>query len=49
MTTRGFNEEEFKSIGKIIATALKNPSDEQVLKELKEEVLSLTSKHPLWY
>ena len=49
MTTRGFNEEEFKSIGKIIATALKNPSDEQVLKELKEEVLSLISKHPLWY
>ena len=49
MTTRGFNEEEFKKIGKIIATALKNPDDEKVLKELKEEVLALTSKHPLWY
>ena len=49
MTTRGFNEEEFKEIGRIIATALKNSKDEQVLKELKEEVLSLTSKHPLWY
>jgi glycine hydroxymethyltransferase len=49
MTSRGFNEEEFKKIGKIIATALKNPDDEKVLKELKEEVLALTSKHPLWY
>ena len=49
MTTRGFNESEFKEIGKIIATALKNPDNENVLKELKEEVLSLTSKHPLWY
>ena len=49
MTTRGFNEEEFKQIGTIIATALKNPHDENVLKELKREVLELTSKHPLWY
>ena len=49
MTTRGFNEEEFKEIGRIIATALKNSNDEKVLKELKEEVLMLTSKHPLWY
>ena len=49
MTTRGFKEEEFKEIGRIIATALKNSNDENVLKELKEEVLMLTSKHPLWY
>ena len=49
MTTRGFTEEEFKQIGTIIATALKNPHDENVLKELKREVLELTSKHPLWY
>ena len=49
MTSRGFSEEDFKDIGRIIATALKNPTDEDLLKELKEEVLSLTSKHPLWY
>ena len=49
MTSRGFNEEEFKQIGKIIATALKNSQDENVLEELKREVLDLTSKHPLWY
>ena len=49
MTTRGFKEDEFKEVGRIIATALKNPKDEKVLKELKGEVLALTSKHPLWY
>ena len=49
MTTRGFNEDEFKQIGKIIAKALKNSDNKKVLKELKEEVLGLTSKHPLWY
>ncbi len=49
MTSRGFNEDEFKQIGKIIAKALKNPDNKKILKELKEEVLDLTSKHPLWY
>ena len=49
MTTRGFNEDEFKQIGKIIARALKNSDDEKLLKQLKKEVLELTRKHPLWY
>ena len=44
MTTRGFKEEEFKKVGKIIAKALKNKDNEKVLQELSDEVLDLTSK-----
>ena len=43
MTTRGFKEEEFAILGKIICKCLKNYDNEEVLKELKEEVLELTS------
>lgn len=49
MTTRGFNEDDFKKVGKIISKALKNSNNEQILNELKNEVLDLTSKYPLWY
>lgn len=44
MTTRGFKEEEFKKVGKIIAKALKNAYNENMLEELEGEVLELTSK-----
>jgi len=49
MTTRGLNEDDFKQIGKIIARALKNKDNEDILNELTEEVLELTKKYPLWY
>ena len=49
MTTRGLKEEDFIKIGKIIATALKNKDNEEVLDNLRQEVLDLTSKYPLWY
>lgn len=49
MTTRGLNEDDFKQIGKIIAKALKNKDNEDVLNELTKEVLELTQKYPLWY
>lgn len=47
MTTRGLTEVEFIKIGKIIAKALKNKDNEEILKSLKEEVLDITSKYPL--
>ena len=47
MTTRGFREHEFVRIGHIIAKALKNKDDKQVLDELKQEVLDLTSQFPI--
>ncbi|MBQ6841258.1 MAG: serine hydroxymethyltransferase [Bacilli bacterium] len=49
MTTRGLKEEDFRKIGKIIAKALKNKDNEEVLNELTNEVLELTSRYPLWY
>lgn len=48
MTTRGFEEGEFKTIGHIIAKALKNKDNEEVLKELDKEVLDLTRKFPIY-
>jgi len=47
MTSRGFKEEEFIKTGKIIAEALKNSENEEVLEKLKAEVLELTSKFPI--
>ena len=49
MTTRGLKEDDFKKIGSIIAKALKNSKNEEILKNLDEEVLEITSKYPLWY
>ena len=49
MTTRGLKEDDFVRIGTIIAKALKNHDNEEILKELDKEVLDITSKYPLWY
>ena len=46
MTTRGLKEEDFEKIGKIIASALKNSSEEN-LNNLKHQVLEITKKYPL--
>ncbi len=48
MTTRGLKEEEFKTIGHIIAKALKNKDNKEILEELSKEVLALTSKFPIY-
>ena len=49
MTSRGLKEKEFEQIGLIIAKALKNHDNQDIIEKLKEEVLDLTSKYPLWY
>lgn len=49
MTTRGFKEEEFRKVARIIDKALKNKQNEEILEELKKEVLALTEKYPLNY
>lgn len=48
MTTRGLKEKEFESIGHIIVKALKNKDDENILLKLKNEVLELTGKFPIY-
>ncbi|MDD2181571.1 MAG: serine hydroxymethyltransferase [Bacilli bacterium] len=47
MTTRGLKEDDFEQIGLIIATALKNKDDKEILNKLKLDVLNITSKYPM--
>ena len=44
MTTRGFLEEDFMKVGKIISKCLSNIGNEEIQNELKKEVLELTKK-----
>ena len=44
MTTRGFNEDDFRRVGKIIGSALSNP-DESNLELLREEVVQMALSH----
>ena len=48
MTTRGLKEADFASIGHIIVRALKNKDNEDVLKGLQKEVLTITEKYPIY-
>ena len=48
MTTRGLKEDDFASIGHIIAKALRNKDNETILKELQKEVLTITKKYPIY-
>jgi glycine hydroxymethyltransferase len=48
MTTRGFTEEDFVKVGKIISVALQNHDNTDILEGLRDEVHALTSKYPLY-
>ena len=48
MTSRGLKEEEFRKIGKIIVSALKDSSHEN-MEKLSKEVLEITKAYPLMY
>ena len=48
MTTRGLKEEDFKEIGKIISSTLKNINNEEIINKNKEKVLEITKKYPLY-
>lgn len=48
VTTRGFNEEDMKIVGEIIAEAIKNSDNENKLAELKQKSLELCKKYPLY-
>ena len=49
MTTRGFTKDDFYKVGKIIAKALNNTDNEEILSNLSKEVIKLTDAHPLIY
>lgn len=45
MTTKGFKEDDFRKVGKLIASALKDQSEEN-LARVKKEVVELATSHP---
>lgn len=47
MTSRGFKEEDFVKVANIIDTCLKNKNNEEILDKLAEEVIELTTNHPI--
>ncbi len=48
VTTRGMKEEDMVTIAKLIDKALRNKDNEEILAQVKEEVLQLTKKFPLY-
>ena len=48
MTSRGFKEEEFKTVTKIIVKALRNHENQETLKECKQEIQTLMARFPLY-
>lgn len=48
LTTRGFNEEDMKVVGRTIAEVLKNPTSDDVKTRARNTVRELTEKHPLY-
>lgn len=48
MTTRGFKEEDMKEGARIIAEAIKNSEDEEILTQLRADSLKLCEAHPLY-
>ncbi|ARJ50278.1 serine hydroxymethyltransferase [Staphylococcus lutrae] len=47
-TTRGFDEQAFEEVGRIISDVLKNHEDEKVLADAKLRVKKLTEQYPLY-
>ncbi len=48
MTTRGFDQNDFKEVGKIIATCLSNNDNEKILADLKVRVKKILEKYPIY-
>lgn len=49
MTTRGFKEEDFRLVARLIDKTLSNPEDELILESVRKSVLELTERYPLPY
>lgn len=48
MTTRGFKEDDMREVARIIAEAIKNSENEEVLTQLRADSLKLCEKYPLY-
>ena len=49
ITSRGLKEDDMLEVVKLIDKALTNSKDEAVLKEVKNDVIKLLARYPLWY
>ena len=49
MTTRGFKEEDFRLVARLIDMTLSNPEDAIILESVRHSVLELTDNYPLPY
>ena len=48
MTTRGFKEDDMREVARIIADAIKNSDNENILAKLRLDSLKLCEKYPLY-
>ena len=48
LTTRGFKENEFVEVVRLIDTVLRNPEDEKVIESVKNEVRLMCEQFPLY-
>jgi glycine hydroxymethyltransferase len=48
VTTRGMQDREMETIGRMISRVLHSPDDEVVIRSVRQEVLSLTERFPLY-
>lgn len=48
MTTRGFKEDDMREVARIIAEAIKNSDNEEILDKLRADSLKLCEAHPLY-
>lgn len=48
ITTRGFDEEESREVARIIDRTIQAREDEAALKQIREEIIALCKKHPLY-
>ncbi|MBN1633832.1 MAG: serine hydroxymethyltransferase [Ignavibacteria bacterium] len=48
LTTRGMKEKEMETIAEFINRIISNPSDEKINQDIKQEVLNLTSRFPMY-
>jgi glycine hydroxymethyltransferase len=48
ITTRGFDAADTRAVAKFIVQAIENHSDEAKLKSIRESILELCRKHPLY-
>jgi glycine hydroxymethyltransferase len=48
LTTRGMREREMEAVGRLIGRVLRAPADEEVLADVRQSVLQLTGRFPLY-